>query len=146
MPFDGFVATDDTGDDPTGEERESKLKPLVTSHAMCTHGVRMSTTSDNPWRSIVVSVDGGLIPPYGNTGKPSQIPEDNSRMPPICAHFEDLIALHKYDVRASLAVRKMTRDGNFDVSLKEDKNDVVWLPPSAELGTCTSATPFRRAR
>ena len=52
-------------------------------------------------------------------------------MPPLHAHFEELIALRKYDVRALLAVRKMTRDGNFDVFLKEDEKDVVWLPPSA---------------
>ena len=52
-------------------------------------------------------------------------------MPPLRANFEELIPLHKYNVRASLAVCKMTRDGNFDVCLKEDEKDVVWLSPSA---------------
>ena len=40
MPFDGSVATDDMGHDPTGEEMESKFEPLVARHAMCTHGVK----------------------------------------------------------------------------------------------------------
>ena len=46
-------------------------------------------------------------------------------MLPLRAHFEELIALYKYNVRVSLAVRKMTCGGNFDVCLKEDKKDVV---------------------
>ena len=71
------------------------------------------------------------MPPHGNTGKPTRIPEDNPRMPLRRAHFKELMALHKYDVRVSLAVREMTREGNFDICLKEDEKDVVWLPPSA---------------
>ena len=134
MPFDGSVERDDTGDDPTEEERESKLEPLVDGHAMCTHGVRtVYHNGRSRWRSIVAYVDGGLIPPHGNIRRPTQIPEHDPRMPPVRAHFEDLNVLHKYDVKALLAVSKMTRGGNFDVSLKENKTDVVWLPPSAEI-------------
>ena len=52
-------------------------------------------------------------------------------MPLRRAHFKELMALHKYDVQASLAVCEMTCEGNFDVYLKEDKKDIVLLPPSA---------------
>ena len=61
---------------------------------------------------------------------PGSLPEFQ-RTTRLRAYFEELIPLHKYDVRASLAVREMTRDGNLDVRLKEDEKDVVWLPPSA---------------
>ena len=52
-------------------------------------------------------------------------------MPPIRAHFEELLELHKHNVRATKAVREMTKDGNNDVTLKEDNDDVVWLDCTA---------------
>ena len=98
----------------------------MAGHAIYTHGVRtFDHIGRSRWRSIAAFVDGGLIPPHANAGRPTQISEDDPRMPPVRAHFEDLIALHKYDVQASLAVRKMTRDGNFGVSLKENEKEVV---------------------
>ena len=99
---------------------------------MCINSVqKVYKIGRDHWRSIVASVDGGLMSSHGNTGKPTRIPKDDPGMPSLRAYFEELISLHKYDVRASLAVREMTRDGNLYVRLKEDEKDVVWLSPSA---------------
>ena len=40
MPFDGSVATNDAGGDPTGEEWENKLEPLIAGHVMCINSVK----------------------------------------------------------------------------------------------------------
>ena len=72
MPFDGCVETNDTGDDPTGEDRENKLQPLVDGNPMCINDVqKVYKIGRAHWLSIVASVDDGLMPPHGNTGKPT---------------------------------------------------------------------------
>ena len=71
-----------------------------------------------------------MIASNGNTGRGILIKESNEQMPPIRAHFENLLTLHINNVRATKAVCEVTIKGSNNVSVKENDSGVAWLDSS----------------
>ena len=111
---------------------DSEKVAVLEEHCVCKFGLQtIFEMGPARYRSVVAATKHGMVAANGNTGRATRIPETDPRMPPIRAHFEELIKLHKQKVRATKAVREMAAEGTSNIVLKEDDDNVVWLDSTA---------------